>query len=257
MEREKLESMLIEYIDGALQENDRLLIEVELERNAEARILYSQLKEVLANIAGTSELIPGEALKNSFEQLLSQEMMKKPAAKPVMMIPMVYRIAAGIILLMVAGITAYWVRKDMQNQERIAAMEKALEENKRVMMDLLDNKYSASQRMQGVSVAYEMNKADTEIVTVLVKTFNTDPNTNVRLAALDALSKFSSEAEVRKSLVQSLATQKDPVIQIALIQLMVKMKEKGVIEQLERIATDGKTIKAVKTEAYSGILKLS
>ena len=124
-------------------------------------------------------------------------------------------------------------------------------------MGLLDNEFSPSQRMQGVSVAYEINKPDDEIVRVLVSTLNNDPNTNVRLAALDALSQFSTEKGVRKSLIESLSTQKDPVVQIALIQLMVKMKEKGVVKQLERITKDAKTMKAVRDEAYSGIFKLS
>jgi anti-sigma factor RsiW len=39
MEREKLESMLIDYIDGNMEEKDRLLIETELEKNPEAKIL--------------------------------------------------------------------------------------------------------------------------------------------------------------------------------------------------------------------------
>ena len=257
MEREKLESMLIDYIDGNLEEKDSLLIEAELEENQEAKALYAQLKEVMTKMSDAAMLVPGEALKSSFEQFLSQEVTKKPEAKTVTMVPMIYRIAAGIILLMVAGVTTYWIRRDLQNQEELARIKMELEVNKRMMMSMLDNEFSPSQRMQGVSVAYEMNKPDDEIVTVLVKTFNNDPNTNVRLAALDALSKFSSEDGVRKALIEALSTQKDPVIQIALIQVMVKMKEKTVIDQLEKIATDSKTMKAVKTEAYSGIFKLS
>jgi hypothetical protein len=257
MEREKLESMLIEYIDGNLGEDNRLVIESEIGKNPDTKILYEQLKEVMTKMTDAAQLVPGEALKNSFEHFLSQEAAKKPEAKSVTMVPMFYRIAAGIILLMVVGVTTYWVRKDMQNQDRIAKMEKALDDNKRVMMALLNNEFSPSQRMQGVSVAYEMNKPDDEIVRILIKTLNSDPNTNVRLAALDALSKFSSEDGVRKSLIESLATQKDPIIQIALIQLMVKMKEKTVVKQLEKMSKDSKTMKAVKDEAYSGIFKLS
>ena len=257
MEREKLESMLIEYIDGTLEEKDRILIEGELGKNQEAKILYDQLKEVMVKMNDVSELVPGEALRNSFEHFLSQEVAKKPEAKSASMIPMFYRIAAGIILLMVAGVTTYWIRRDMQNQEELAKIKLELEANKRMMMSMLDNEFSPSQRMQGISVAYEMNKPDDQIVSVLVRTLNNDPNTNVRLAALDALGKFSAEEGVRKSLIESLSTQKDPVVQIALIQLMVQMKEKTVINQLERITKDSKTMKAVKDEAYSGIFKLS
>lgn len=257
MEQEKLESMLIDYIDGSLSEADRKYIEAELEINQELKTLYDQLREVMGKMNTASELAPSEALKKGFEHFLAQEAERKPEGKSITMIPMFYRIAASIILLMVVGVTTYWVRKDAENQAMIDEMKKALNENKRVMMALLDNEFSPSKRMEGVSVAYEMKRPDDEIVQALVNTLNNDPNTNVRLAALDALGKFNTEEDVRKALIESLSTQKDPIVQIALIQLMVNMKEKSVVKQLERITKDNKTMKAVKDEAYSGIFKLS
>lgn len=62
-----------------------------------------------------------------------------------------------------------------------------------MMVAMIDNQQSASQRMVGVSVAYELKTADDQIVNVLVRTMNEDPNTNVRLAALEALGKFNEE----------------------------------------------------------------
>jgi hypothetical protein len=79
----------------------------------------------------------------------------------------------------------------------------------------------------------------------------------VRLAALEALSNFVHEKDVRSSLITSLSNQKDPVVQIALIQLLVKMKEKGVVDDLKKIVEDEGTMQAVKDEAYSGIMRLS
>ena len=72
-----------------------------------------------------------------------------------------------------------------------------------------------------------------------------------------SLGKFNNEGKVRNALIQSLSSQKDPVVQIALIQLLVKIKETGVLKQLEELTKDASTMKAVKDEAYSGILKLS
>jgi HEAT repeat protein len=125
------------------------------------------------------------------------------------------------------------------------------------MIAMLENQQSASQRVMGATVAYEMKSADDEIVNALVKSMNDDPNTNVRLTALEALGKFYLQGQVRSQLVKSLATQKDPIVQIALIRLLVQMKEKEVVNQLEKITHDGTVIKAVKDEAHSGILKLS
>ena len=128
---------------------------------------------------------------------------------------------------------------------------------KAMMIALLENQQSASQRLQGVNVALTINNADDEVVKALAKRMNEDPNTNVRLAAMEALSKFHTEPLVRKVLLDALSSQKDPVVQIALIQLMVKMKEKSVVDDLKKIVEDNETMKAVKDEAYSGILELS
>jgi HEAT repeat protein len=125
-----------------------------------------------------------------------------------------------------------------------------------MMMAMMDNNQSASQRIQGVNVALTI-KADDEVVKALAKRMNEDANTNVRLAALDALSKFHQEPGVRRILIDALSTQKDPMVQIALIQLMVKMKETGIVNDLKRIVDDEESMKAVKDEAYSGLLKLS
>jgi HEAT repeat protein len=108
-----------------------------------------------------------------------------------------------------------------------------------------------------VNVAMDLTKADEEIVRVLFKTLHSDPNTNVRLAALEALYKFQHDTSIRKGLIDALSKQSDPMVQIRLIQLMVDMKEKTVVDDLQKMIDDAGTMKAVKDEAYSGILKLS
>lgn len=257
MERDTLESLLIEYIDGNLEENDRAIIVRELEVNPETQKLHAQLVELKRATTQSTVLMPSAALKNSFDQLVAREVILQPTARSITWNVVVYRVAAAILVLLVVGFGGYAIYKDGQYQQQLAILKEEIERNKKQVMLLLGNEHSASQRMIGVSVAYEMQNPDDEIVKALVNTMNTDPNTNVRLAALDALGEFYTEEAVRKAMIESLSTQQDPVIQIALIQWMVKLKEKTVIQQLERLTKDAKTMKAVKDEAYSGIFKLS
>lgn len=252
-----MESMLIDYIDGKLNEADKQTIEQELVRNAEAYKFYEQFKELIRVMDRPTELEPGREVKQSFEQFLQQEIAQQPKARSVIFQPMVYRVAASVTLLILAGVVGFWIYKDQQHEQELTAIRHEVEATKQMMLAMMNNEHSASQRITGVSVAYQLEKADDEIVHVLVKTMNEDPNTNVRMAALEALSKFHTDPSVRKALIQSLSVQKDPVVQIALIQLMVMMKEKSVVKDLERMTKDKSTMKAVKDEAYSGILKLS
>ncbi len=139
----------------------------------------------------------------------------------------------------------------------MALLRREMAATKQMMLAMMESPQSASRRIQGVNVAMTIESADDEVVSALVKTMNKDANTNVRLAALDALSRFQHEPNVRAALIESLDTQQDPVVQIALIQLLVKMKEKGVVDGLERIINDSTSITPVKDEAHTGILKLS
>ena len=171
--------------------------------------------------------------------------------------PMIYRMAAGLVLIMAGIAIGYWTNTNNQREQEIANLKKEIESTKQMMLTMIDNQQSASQRIQGVNVAMGIDKADDEVVNALAKAMTEDPNTNVRLAALEALSKFRQEPRVRKILITALSSQTDPVVQISLIQLLVRMKEKGVVKDLERIVDENKSMKAVKDEAYTGLLKLS
>jgi hypothetical protein len=257
MENEKLESMLIDYIEGRLNEVDKRKVEDELIKNPEAYKTYDQLKEVMLVMDATKMREPSEELKVSFHQLLQNEINNSKTTKTVFFSPTFYRVAAAVAFFAIVGTIGYLVRQHQVREAEVAALREEMQKTRELIVDKLNNDLSASQRIQGVNVALTVDKADDEIVGALVKAMNEDPNTNVRLAALEALSKFHDEPTVRKALVQSLPKQKDPVIQIALIQLMVRMKEKTIIKDLERIIEDEKSLEAVKNEAHSGILKLS
>jgi hypothetical protein len=257
MEKEKMEGLIIDYIDNKLNTVDRQTIEQELVRNPEAYKLYEELKEVMLLMDKAGRMEPSTKLKSNFDEMLESEMKASPKGKIIFFQPAFYRVAAAVALLVIGGGIGFWISKENDQAKRIAAIEEKMEENKRLMMSMIGNQNSASQRIQGLNVAMTIDKTDDEVVKALVKAMNEDSNSNVRLAALEALSKFSNDPHVRKILIGSLATQKDPIVQIALIQLMVQMKEKGIVNDLQKIVEDSETMQAVKDEAYSGILKLS
>jgi hypothetical protein len=261
MEREKLESLLIDYIDNKLNSVDRHMVEQELVKNTEAYKLYEELREVMHVMDRSARLEPTSKLKANFEDALNAEISSSKSAKTIFFQPVFYRAAAAVALLIMGAMIGYYLNE--RNDARLALIEKQMEAQRTQMeftnnlLAMMTNDQSASQRIQGMNVAMTVEKVDDKIVKALVKTLNEDPNTNVRLAALEALSRFHQEKNVREQLIQSLSTQKDPVVQIALIQLMVMMKEKGVVNDLQKIVDDVETMKAVKDEAYTGIMKLS
>jgi len=264
MEKEKLEGLLIDYIDNRLNAVDRDTIEQELLHNVEARKLYNELKEIITVMEQSAPFEPTSNLKEKFHKDLTAERVTANRSKTIFFTPAFYRVAAAVALMIISGAIGFWISKNNAQQERLAQIEKEMEitrrqlaDTKQLMMGMLENDQSASQRIKGVNVAMDLTKADEEIVRVLFKTLHSDPNTNVRLAALEALYKFQHDTSIRKGLIDALSKQSDPMVQIRLIQLMVDMKEKTVVDDLQKMIDDAGTMKAVKDEAYSGILKLS
>lgn len=127
---------------------------------------------------------------------------------------------------------------------------------KQALFARLNDMQSASERLDAATRLNALPSISTDIIDALVNTMNHDPSTNVRLAALDALSKFRKEKYVRKQLIASLGKQKDPMVQISLIDLLTKMREKAILAELDKLVNDNTTIDAVKENAYSGIFTL-
>jgi hypothetical protein len=130
------------------------------------------------------------------------------------------------------------------------------DQQKQMLFASLGNMESPSTRIAAAMKAYRMQEADKDIVDALVTTMNEDPSTNVRLAALEALSRFHRENYVKKKLIASLKKQKDPMVQIELIQVLTQMKQKSILDDLQKMVQDVNTNEAVKERAYSSILTL-
>jgi HEAT repeats len=257
MEREQLESQIIDYIDGKLNDDQRAALEQRLANDPEAFALYEQFRDVIGVMNRAAQYEPTSRVRRQFEAALDEELRKQRGSRQIFLTPVFYRAAAAVALVAAGIAGGLWIASNQRQEEEMLALRKEVEATKQLMQSMLENQSSASQRLQGVSVSFKLPNVDDDVVKVLVRTLNEDPNSNVRLAAMDALARFEADAIVRQALVSSLSTQKDPVVQIALIQLLVRLNEKRVIKDLERIVEDEQNLEAVKDEAYSGILKLS
>jgi hypothetical protein len=80
---------------------------------------------------------------------------------------------------------------------------------------------SASERLQGVSYGSRLDRPDTAVTAALVRAATEDPNVNVRLAAIEALAPVASQARVLSPLVEALPEQDSPMVQVALVDLLL------------------------------------
>lgn len=151
------------------------------------------------------------------------------------------------------------VDKDLTVRKRTLLTEwkaRSSNSNKQVVFAALNNMNSPASRITAVTGAFKLRNTGNDVVDALVETLNNDPSANVRLAALDGLARFYRDNYVRKQLINSLKKQQDPLVQIALIDLLTRMRESSILSELDKLINDDNTMKAVKDCAYSSIFSL-
>jgi hypothetical protein len=253
--REAMESLLIDYLDNQLSAAEREKVEGMLAADAGLRHTFDELKTVLGAIEHSRVPEPSPRLRERFRKTLNAAA-GHSESKVIRLTPSFYRIAAAVALLVIGGGTGYWISRRQQQEKELAAMKRQLEETRSLVVRMLDNENSASQRLLGVQAALTTSAPDDRIVTALFKAMTSDGNSNVRLAALEALSRFRDEPGVRSGLIDALSTQSDPLVQMALIQLMVEMKEKESLPRLRKLTEDANSMESVRDEASAALIRL-
>ncbi len=84
-----------------------------------------------------------------------------------------------------------------------------------------------------------------------------DPNPNVRLAAVEALYLFRDRPGVRESLVKSLSVQTYPLVQVALIDFLVEVREARAAAALKALVEGDELTPEVKKRAEQGLKQIS
>ncbi|KQC00877.1 HEAT repeat domain-containing protein [Pedobacter sp. Hv1] len=121
----------------------------------------------------------------------------------------------------------------------------------------LTDSSSASNRLTAVLKIQETKIINNQIIDELTKTLNHDSNSNVRLAVLELLSKYAQDNYVVKAFVKSLISQKDPLVQVELINLLARTNDAKLDEKLYALANDPTTAGMVKDQAYQVLLNQS
>jgi hypothetical protein len=191
--------------------------------------------------------------KMGLGQILSQRLRRLLPRNPA------YQIALALVL-MAAGLGSGYLlnlRSRTTARTEVAGLRDEVDEMKRLVAVSLLKQASPSERLLGVSWSARIDRPGDEIIQALLDTLNHDSNVNVRLAAADALYLFYNHAEVKEGLVDSLARQTSPLVQMSLINLLVEIRERRAVEALRQLVQEEKLNPKVKKRAELGLVQLS
>lgn len=198
---------------------------------------------------------PSEAVRDRFYEMLGayrHGMASKTVEKSTKPRKLVWRIAAAAALLVAGAGLGFGLRQDQTRPEIAQLREEVAGMRQMVALSLLQQQ-SASERLRGVSWAYQVEPPDAEVLSALVSAVNHDPSVNVRLAAVDALRPFTGSTlthlGARTAVIEALPKQTTPIVQVALIDFLADLKEKGAAPELRRLLADPEVDSGVRKRA--------
>ncbi len=168
-----------------------------------------------------------------------------------------FRFAAAAALLL-AGVTGgILLGSAGLSGTKLARLERQVDEMRQTTALSLLRQPSSSERLLGVSYSEQVSSPAAPTLEALLQTLDSDPSVNVRLAAVDALYLFAKDARVKDGLVASLGRQQNPVIQVALIDLLIEIRERRAVDALKTLIGDEKIRPEVRKKAEAGLKSLT
>lgn len=165
--------------------------------------------------------------------------------------------AALSAALLLAGVMAGKLAFEPRGENPEMAQLKGQVEGLRQMVALsMLQEQSAGNRMRGVTYSSQMAQPDSQVEQALLHTLNNDPNVNVRLSTVDALERYAADPQIRRALVDSVPLQESPLVQVALIDLLVQLNDKDSGPALFKLSRDGDTDEMVRERAANAMKKL-
>lgn len=186
-------------------------------------------------------------LKRMFSDVFEYVWPKRPA----------YQFSIALVFLIVGVAAGIFLSSSGQNGTQLAMLQHEVQDMQQSLAISLLDRPSASERLQGVSISSRMANPNSKTLEALLYTLDNDKNVNVRLAAVDALYLFYDYPGVMEGLLQSLKNQPSPLVQVALIDLIVNVRERQAVDALRVLLEDEKLNPDVKEYAERGLQQLS
>jgi hypothetical protein len=266
MKCEEVDGLMFDYLDRKLNDDQVREIENHLSTCEKCLADLMETQKVLTALKDEPLETPADSLRINFYHMLHGEINRREYQNRIIPVPVAwynswsFRIAAGLAIFVLGTFLGIFTGKPGSGKvtaQQIHQLQSDVTDLRKAAMFSMLKEESSSYRIQGISYVDEMSRPDQNVISALFRTLNTDKSSNVRLAALYAIDKFSDQKSICDSLVESLALQTDPLLQITLINMLVEKREKSALRLMQQIIDNKGTISEVKTVAEKGVKLLT
>ncbi len=269
---EHVQQRLPEYWAGTIAMNDHREIDKHLETCPACKAEAAQLGALWANLDLVPVGNPSPQMRPRFYQMLdAYRSGLDEAARPVAhatarnwfswIVPWQGAVAGALAMLVVGFFAGRTLAPSkpvtkLDDNTQIAQLRGEVNSMRQMVALSLLQQQSAADRMRGVSFSQRVDKSDNEVVSALLDTVKNDPSINVRLAAVEAFKNFSSNAKARRSLLESVSVQDSPLVQIAIIELLVDLNDQTATKTLAGFTKDASLQREVQERARWAVTQL-
>jgi hypothetical protein len=262
MNCEQASEFLPEYWDSALDEVPRRELEVHLATCPACRSEAARLKTFWMRLGAIPDEAPDASARGRFEALLADyqhavrrsrfDMFwenwwpRRPAAQ----------LACSLGMLAIGLLIGHTLTVDVQRGREVASLQEEIGSTRQLVALSLLQEQSASERLKGVDYSYRIPRPEPQVVNALLETVNYDDTVDVRLAAVDALRRLSTEEDVRARMARALDRQDSPLVQVALIDALSDSRSPEAQAAIRRVAALPSINPAVRAHAESVMEKM-
>jgi hypothetical protein len=247
MDCEKVKIYLPEFIDGELDLTKSDIIKKHLQECGECKKLYKELDSFMSFSNSLPEIEVPDGMKDEFLELVELDENNRRSK---VFIPVWIKIAAVVVFAFSTFASGYFAGTKNDNTQLFQTELNQLRQEV-IRAELQD--LSGPQKIQAVYNAQAVVNPDDKLIDALVYTMNSDKNINVRLAAINALTERIENQNVKNALINSLAIQGNPLLQISLIQVLAGTGDQQATEKIQSFANDKTIDKNVRSHAESVI----
>ena len=254
---EDIQKLIPDLLTGDLSPQDHQVVREHLAECSPCRDEITGLSETWAQLGVLPDPKASPALREGFYAMLARETAQGTAApSEPLRLPRKSRhhsswmlTAAATLLVAVGAFTlGRWLQSgnptQMTSQGGASSADLAMLQST-----------SVGDRMVGITLIAQNGKADPTLAGPLLDLLDHDPNIRVRLAAVEALYLFDHQPEVRSRVAAALNQQTSPLVQMALIDLLVGMREKRAHEALQALIQDHRIQPEVREKAEASLAK--
>ena len=252
--------LIPEYLSGRLTAVETSFFENAIAADAGLRAEVAELRSLWQGLALLAEEKPSPAMRAQFYQKLNalQRGDAGPAEKHSWWkLAWPKQLAFGALVFAV-GLFAGRASLDQRvHKDEMAQMRSQVQGLQEMVALSLLERQSPTSRLEGVAWSNKVDRPNDQLLNALVGALNYDSNVNVRLSSIDALEKFTSDGAISKALIDSIQRQDSPLVQVALIDSLVRIRDHSAAPEFKKLTADLEINPAVRQRAQWGLEKLT